>query len=109
MTRTEIRWVLLPFEILLGFVLAGIAAVLVAGQLYVWYEPVGGFFAAIAVVAVAYIRAPAWPVMAALVVHSMHFRCLKNISYPPGYANIGMNKKSGGTRDQDVPASRVGM
>ena len=71
MTRTEVRWVLLPFEILLGFVLVGIAAVLAAGQLYLWYEPVGGFFAAVAVVVVAYLRAPAWPVMVAFVAYAI--------------------------------------
>jgi hypothetical protein len=91
MTRTEIRWVLLPFEILLGFVLVGIATVLAAGQLYVWYEAVGGFFAAIAVVAVAYIRAPAWPVMAAFVAYSVGTAAAHNMLwersfYPENYA-----------------------
>jgi hypothetical protein len=92
MTRTEIRWVLLPFEILLGFVLVGSAAVLAAGLFYLWYEPVGGFFSAIAVVAVAYIRAPAWPVMAALVAYSVgcavaHSMLWESSFYPEHYSN----------------------
>src|SRR6187401_246191 len=90
MTRTEIRWVLLPFEVLLGFALVGIAAVLVAGQLYLWYEPVGGFFAAIAVVSVAYFRAPAWKLMAAFVAFSIgaavaHNMLWESSFYPENY------------------------
>ena len=91
MIRTEIRWVLLPFEVLLGFVLVGIAAVLAAGQFYLWYEPVGGFFAAIAVVAVAYIRAPAWRLMVAFVAYSIgcavvHQMLWESSFYPENYA-----------------------
>jgi hypothetical protein len=90
MTRTEVRWVLLPFEILIGFVLVGIAAALAAGQLYLWYEPVGGFFAAIAVVVVAYLRAPAWPVTVAFVAYSIGCAAAHNMLwersfYPENY------------------------
>jgi len=90
MTRTAIRWALLPFEILLGFVLVGIAGVMAAGLFYLWYEPVGGFFAAIAVVALAYIRAPAWPLMTALIAYSMgcavaHQMLWERSFYPENY------------------------
>ena len=69
MARTGVRWVLLPIEVILGFVLVGIAAVLVSGMLHLWHEPFGGFFAAIAVVTITYFRAPARRLMAAIVAY----------------------------------------
>jgi hypothetical protein len=92
MSRTAIRWILLPFEVLLGFVLVGILAVMAAGQFYLWYEPVGGFFAAIAVVALAYVRAPQRPLLAALVAYLLGATVAQQLLwersfYPENYAN----------------------
>jgi hypothetical protein len=85
-TRTEIRWVLLPFEVVLGFVLSGIAIGLLVDQLHVWFEPVVGFLVAIVVVVTAYVRAPARPILAALVSYvlgaAVAYALLRSSYYP---------------------------
>ena len=67
MTRTELRWVLLPFEVALAFILVGKAAALIAEKLHISSEPVSGFFAAFAVVAVTYLGAPRSKLFAAVI------------------------------------------
>jgi hypothetical protein len=91
MSRIALRWSLLPFEVMLGFVVAGIAAVFASGLLGLWYEPVGGFVAAIAVVTLSYIRAPKRPVTVAFISYSIvaavAFGALWERSfYPENYA-----------------------
>ena len=91
MSRVALRWSLLPFEVAAGFLVAGIAAVLAADQLGLWYEPVGGFVAAIAVVTISYFRAPGWPVFVAFVSYcvgaAIAFSALWGRSfYPENYA-----------------------
>jgi hypothetical protein len=58
MTRVATRWILLPFAVIAGFVLAGLVAERLAIAIGVWTYPVIGFCAASAVVGVAYIIAP---------------------------------------------------
>ena len=91
MTRIAIRWSLLPLEVVLGYVLVGFAAVFAADQMGLWYEPFAGFFAAVAVVCVAYFRAPAWPVLVAFVAYSIgcwaaHRMLWESSYFPENYA-----------------------
>lgn len=90
MTRTDIRWVLLPFEIILAFIVTGIGAAFVSGWLYLWYQPFAGFFAAAAVVCVAYLGAPRWKLLTALVTlilgGALAYRLLDGSFYPENYA-----------------------
>jgi uncharacterized membrane protein YdcZ (DUF606 family) len=67
MTQTAIRWALLPFEVVFSFLVVAFTATFIADHVHVWWQPVGGFFAAIAVVGVAYARAPKRPLLVALV------------------------------------------
>jgi len=90
MTRTEVRWVLLPLKVILAFVLVGIAAGLISERLYIWWEPFAGFFAAIAVVSVAYICAPGRKLPVALAAFvlggAIAYQMLKDSYFPEGYA-----------------------
>jgi hypothetical protein len=90
MTRTEVRWVLLPLKVILAFVLVGIAAGLISERLYIWWEPFAGFFAAIAVVSVAYICAPGRKLLVALAAFvlggAIAYQMLKDSYFPEGYA-----------------------
>jgi len=90
MTRTEVRWVLLPLEVILAFVLVGIGAGLISEKLYIWWEPFAGFFAAIAVVSVAYICAPGRKLLVAFAAFvlggAIAYLMLKDSFFPEDYA-----------------------
>jgi hypothetical protein len=85
-TRIAIRWVLLPFEMVLGFVLSGIAIGLLVERLHVWFEPVVGFLVAGVVVVTAYARAPARPLLSAFVTYligaAVAYSLLRNSYFP---------------------------
>jgi len=91
MTRTEIRWVLLPFEVVLAFVVVGIVSALIAESLYLWYEPFAGFFAAFAVVSASYLGAPRWKLPVALASFILGgaaaYQLLKDTFYPENYTS----------------------
>ena len=89
MTRIVIRWILLPFEVALGFLLAAIAAVYIVDQLHLWWEPVVGFLAAFAVVSISYARAPRRPLRVAFVSYVLGgvaaYRLLRDSSFPEDF------------------------
>ena len=59
MTVAELRaWMLAPFTVAGGFVVAGVGAAMLASAFGVWDLPVAGFAAALAVVLVAEVAAP---------------------------------------------------
>jgi hypothetical protein len=90
MTRLAIRWALLPFEVVIGFVLVVIAVALIAGWFVVWWEPVGGFLGAIAVVCISYARAPRQPLLVAVISFVLGgvaaYQLLWYSSVPEGYS-----------------------
>jgi hypothetical protein len=71
-------------------VLAGIGAGLISDELYMWSEPFAGFFAALAVVSVAYIRAPSLKLFVALASFvlggAIAYEMLKDSFFPANHA-----------------------
>jgi hypothetical protein len=85
------RWLLAVLAVLGAFFAAGLLGALVADALGRWYEPAGGFAAALSVVVVAYLAAPSHRLpaaMAALAIGACiawHF--LAPSSYPESYGD----------------------
>jgi type IV secretory pathway VirB2 component (pilin) len=88
---TIARWIALPFEVGLSFVLSAIAAFAASALFTNWPEPVIGFGAACGVVCTAYWRAPRSRLItagAALLVGSAAATyLLRHASFPEGYAH----------------------
>ena len=91
LTGATVRWIALPFAVLVAFFLAAFAIGLIAEYLHRWADPFVGFAAAFSVVAVAYWCAPRHRIVsagAALVLGSIvAVYLLRYEQYPENYAH----------------------